>query len=84
MTQAEFDSLAEYSCSIPTGTSIGTRWKRGEPYNEPRNTWYLGEYVDIGEPDKVGIRWRKIRIITDFIELLIHERLYGFTNKANS
>ena len=28
LTQTEFDELLEYSISIPTGTTIGKRWKR--------------------------------------------------------
>jgi len=76
LTQEEFDSLPEYSCTIPTGTTIGTRWKRGEPYHEP-TAWHLGEYVPCDQPEMVGIRWRKIRVITDENELLIRKRLYG-------
>lgn len=77
LTQEEFDALAEYSCTIPTGTTIGTRWKRGEPYHGPRSAWYLGEYVPCDKPGCVGILWRVIRVITDENELLIHKRLYG-------
>ena len=28
LTKEELDALPEYSCSIPTGTIIGKRWKR--------------------------------------------------------
>ena len=28
LTTKEFDDLLEYSCSIPTGTTLGKRWKR--------------------------------------------------------
>lgn len=42
LTQSEFAALPEYSHSVPTGTTIGKRWKaklRGE------NNWWMGEYV---------------------------------------
>ena len=64
LTQSDFDALNEYSCSLPTGTSIGTRWKCGRPYHGP-TAWYLGEYVPCDQPGMVGIRWSKIRVITD-------------------
>jgi hypothetical protein len=32
LTQKEFDTLLEYSTSIPTGTTIGKRWKRHRYY----------------------------------------------------
>lgn len=28
MTMAEFGSLPEYSCPLPTGTTAGKQWKR--------------------------------------------------------
>lgn len=34
MTREQFDSLGEYSCTLPTGTYIAKRWKRD--VNEPR------------------------------------------------
>jgi hypothetical protein len=77
LTKEAFDALDEYSCSIPTGTTIGKRWKRGEPYHGPRSTWYLCEYVPCETPGHVGIRVRLIRIVTDENDLLIHKRLYG-------
>jgi hypothetical protein len=77
LTQSDFDALNEYSCTLPTGTMIGTRWKCGRPYHGLRTAWYLGEYVPCDLPGQVGIRWRRIRVISDANELLIHERLYG-------
>lgn len=33
LTRAEFDALPEYSCSLPTGTTLGKRWrKNGDAY----------------------------------------------------
>lgn len=70
LTQAEFDSLPEYSCTLPTGTTIGKKWKRNihafDPrYHDPRtgNTiddWYLCEYVPHTDPAKIGITYKHI------------------------
>lgn len=30
MTRREFDGLLEYSSSLPTGTTIGKRWRRND------------------------------------------------------
>lgn len=83
MTRAELEQLAEYSCSIPTGTSLGKRWRcnrdayrarvtiglhpfDGTPVLQPLwpPDWWLGEYVPHpeGDPQKVGIQWRKIEV----------------------
>ena len=64
MTLAEFEGLLEYSCSLPTGTTAGKRWRRRVPYmHRPgdRPQWFMGEY---GEPegDQVPITWREIFI----------------------
>ncbi len=69
MTQEEFDELGEYSMSIPTGTTPGTRWKKNLNVIDPlRNrlppVWIMGSYFDLGpESDKVGIRWNAIQIV---------------------
>lgn len=41
LTETAFANLNEYSCSLPTMTTIGKRWKRfsGE-------TWFIGEYLN--------------------------------------
>ena len=57
MSQAEFDELLEYSTSLPTGTTIGKRWKR-----KMKDGWFLGEYVPGGEPGHINIKWKRIRI----------------------
>ena len=62
VTQKFFDSLLEYSCSVPTGTTIGKQWKMGWPYMEPRTHWFLCEFVDINDPNKVGIERKLIKI----------------------
>lgn len=59
LTEREFRDLMDYSYSLPTGTTIGKRWKIGKPYNKPTQ-WYMGEYVKCDEPGHVGILWRRI------------------------
>jgi len=62
MDQEELDKLLEYSTSIPTGTTIGKKWKCRRPaYGEPFN-WFTGEYVPDPDPKMVGIKWRKVVI----------------------
>jgi len=63
MTQAEFDALSDYSASLPTGTTVGKRWKRRNVYQDESKGWRLGEYVEHDNPELVGIRWRNIQIV---------------------
>lgn len=65
-----FDNMDEYSCSIPTGTTIGKRWRKHEPYVIVKgqiSVWYMGEYaLDPEFPEtRVKIIWRKIKIVED-------------------
>jgi hypothetical protein len=64
LTQREFDELLDYSASLPTGTTVGKRWKRRNDYHDESKGWRLGEYVEHDNPDLVGIRWRDIEIIS--------------------
>lgn len=59
VSQAEFDSLLEYSCSLPTGKTIGKRWKR-----QNADGWLMGEYVEDPDPAMVGILWREL-VVTE-------------------
>ena len=75
LTLAEFRALPEYSCSVPTGTEIGKRWKRRIPYHGEPCEWFLGEYV---EPDaeqkekgQVGIQWTRIEV-AELAKLVLH------------
>jgi hypothetical protein len=68
MTQAEFDSLREYSCSVPTGVVIGKRWKCDQhSYGRPKvgHRWWMGEYIagpDL-ERDTYTTIWRPIEVV---------------------
>lgn len=70
LTKQEFDELPEYSCSMPTGTTIGKKWKRNRfafdpSYYDPRtgnsiDEWYLHEYTQHVNPKMVGISTKLI------------------------
>lgn len=55
LTRKEFDDLLEYSSSIPTGTTIGKKWKRSQS-----DGWWMGEYLESKDEKFVDILWRKI------------------------
>lgn len=66
LRRAEFDALLEYSCTLPTGTTVGKRWKRRVPYQYgpgDKLEWFLGEYVEDPDPTKVGILWKRIQVV---------------------
>jgi len=77
LTRAEFDALLEYSCTVPTGTTIGKRWKKNADAYQGQHTilskaveditglpqnWWMGEFVEDPDPKMIGIKWRKIQL----------------------
>ncbi len=58
LTQEAFDKLPNYSCSLPTATTIGKQWKR----QNGKGPWVMGEYAENPEPGMVTILWREIVI----------------------
>lgn len=60
MLERELKALPEYSASIPTGTTLGKRWRR-----RVRNGWWLGCYYE--GPDvpegSVGIAWLQVQVV---------------------
>ena len=65
MSRKAFDSLGEYSCSIPTGQRIGKVWKWNlhafvHPPLPP--LWLICEYVSHADPTKIGIDYRRVAI----------------------
>lgn len=62
MSQKAFDSLDEYSCSVPTGQRIGKVWKCKVDYYDESQGWLIREYVSHPDPRKVGISTRRIQI----------------------
>lgn len=78
VTRREFDEMPEYSASIPTGTTIGKRWRRNanayrralrgdvcgiEMVIPLPEDWWMGEFVPSANPEVVGIRWSRIAIV---------------------
>lgn len=77
-TRAAFEALLVYSSTLPTGTRIGKVWRRyvctehetcGVRYTPNPSTcrgyWLLGEYHDIGEAARVGLRWHQLLVCAD-------------------
>ena len=58
----EFESIDDYSCSLPSATTMWKVWKNNKnAYNSRRlPNWYLGQYVPTDKKDYIGIRWFKI------------------------
>lgn len=65
MTKAEFDQLPEYSCTLPTGTTTGKKWKRRVPYHVGpgiKNDWRFGMFGRDLPNNQIEIIWRDIFI----------------------
>ena len=63
LSATEFTDLREYSCSFPTGTTIGKRWKCDDSKYKrpaPKPNWWMAEYVEHEDPELVGIKWSRI------------------------
>lgn len=64
LTPQEFNKLLEYSASLPTGMTIGKRWKRLDGAHDHdfvkrggTPAWMIGEYAAHEDPKKVRILW---------------------------
>lgn len=58
MSREDLRDLPEYSCSIPTGTTIGKRWRKNIHFGSGRiPEWKIAEYVDDPNPEFIGIKW---------------------------
>ena len=63
ISRADLSALGEYSCSIPTGKTLGKRWRRqlywGTEMPEPEREWKMAEYLDCAccGPREVAIAW---------------------------
>lgn len=62
LTRKEFEALPDYSCSLPTGTTIGKQWKKRKNYYDESKGWVRGTYSKQLEPDLVAITWENIWI----------------------
>lgn len=67
MTKKQFDALGEYSCSVPTGVTIGKQWKCNRlafaACGYEGEDWYLCEYIECKKPGYVGIKYKKIHML---------------------
>ena len=63
ISRTDLAALLEYSCSVPTGTRRGKRWRRqlhfGTETPEADREWKVAEYLDCRccGPRKVAIAW---------------------------
>ncbi len=57
MLRRDLEKLPEYSASLPTGTTIGTKWRR-----LVGSMWWIGEYVASRTPGYVDIRWQRVYV----------------------
>lgn len=75
LTKQEFEALLDYSCSLPTGTIVGKRWKCSDAYSRGKMAaaraqgraltvgelnWWMGEYIPHKDPKLIGIEWTPI------------------------
>lgn len=57
MTEAELLKLPEYSTSLPTGQTIGKRWRRDDNFMARRNVGHLHFFDGYLQPEDYGVRW---------------------------
>lgn len=58
ISEADLIALPEYSCTLPTGTTLGKRWRCATKYTDRDSTeWMIATYVEHPDPDRVGIAW---------------------------
>jgi hypothetical protein len=62
LTPSEFESLPEYSCSVPTEIVDGKKWK----HKAQNNRWVMGEYDSDGYSYR--IIWRLLEILPEDVE----------------
>lgn len=60
LTKQEFEALLEYSTSLPTGKTIGKRWRRYLFSGPCAGQWVMCEYVEDPDPEFVGVLNRLI------------------------
>jgi hypothetical protein len=77
LTSREFEALLDYSCSLPTGTTVGKQWRRRCPYSisaESVHRFYLGEYVECSIPGEIGIEWTEILLPDGYVPKELRSR----------
>lgn len=64
IAREELMRLPDYSMSLPTGTTIGKRWRR----DNGKGGWAIGEYVPSAIPDHVDIKWSQVQLLEDLLD----------------
>ena len=69
MTLEEAERLPEYSASMPSGQTIGKRWRRHDGAFDRRfieaggvPTWIICEYAESDEPGMININYYRLCI----------------------
>jgi hypothetical protein len=76
ITAEKLKKLPEYSATLPTGQTIGKRWKRNihpscrEQYGPSglppeRCTWIVGEFYKHPDPNLTGILWYDVEVVDE-------------------
>ena len=60
VSKSLFDRLMDYSCSTPSGTTIGKFWKCRVDYHDASKGWLLCCYGPHEDPNKVMIHYRRM------------------------
>lgn len=55
----QFNSISEYSWTLPTATTIGKFWRT----ETKDGTWFVGCYAEDGDPTKVRILWHEVVLL---------------------
>jgi hypothetical protein len=62
LSLSQFENMHEYSTTLPTGTTIGKKWRRYLFDGPAKGTWILCEYVEDPDPKYVGIKNSRIAV----------------------
>ena len=54
--------MPEYSCTLPTGKTIGKMWRRDQNVYAPGHApkWFVGMYLEDEDPALVRILWFRV------------------------
>lgn len=68
MTKSDFDSLPDYSCTIPTGVYPGKMWRRlnglFDPLSRPEDLhWCLCWYGMSEDPEQCSVNFRRVLLV---------------------
>jgi len=61
IAREELMKLKDYSMSLPSGTTIGKRWRK----SDGKGGWKIGEYVPSLIDGIVNIKWSQVQLLED-------------------